>query len=134
MDTIPNEPAAVAEVRGFQSGWFRVALIWAPELTYDNDVWFGSKKFNPTGPGVLFQGDGWVHFSQLHVEVTGGESPPYLYDRPSPRGKKIKEIPSVDRDVHLLACSGEWAKYRVDGTTGWLSPENQCSNPLTTCS
>jgi hypothetical protein len=36
--------------------------------------------------------------------------------------------------VTLIGCAGPWAQVRAGSRVGWLSPDGQCSNPLTTCS
>lgn len=38
-----------------------------------------------------------------------------------------------EETVSLLACEGAWVKVKSGAGTGWLAPEAQCPNPVTTC-
>jgi SH3-like domain-containing protein len=98
-------------------GWVKITNVWRSD---DDD---------------LFKGTGWV-FATMLATITKGypnyDSPAKLYPSMSKKGKFLKQIPS-ESEVTILDCHGSWAKVSYKGTSGWLAPENQCGNPLTTC-
>ena len=75
----------------------------------------------------------WVHGSQLVLSVAGGDH--RLRAAPSPKSPAIMKLTPDGNRLSLIDCQGAWAKVIVDGKkTGWMAPEAQCSNPMTTCS
>ena len=39
----------------------------------------------------------------------------------------------VEKQVNIIGCRGDWAQVRYKKFEGWLAPESQCANTLTTC-
>jgi SH3-like domain-containing protein len=77
----------------------------------------------------LYAGKGWV-FGRLL-----GTSTRYkvnLLQEPSKRSVKTGTVP-VEDEVKLLGCKGEWARVEYKKLAGWLEPNAQCPNPVTTC-
>jgi SH3-like domain-containing protein len=114
LQVIGSEVAGVAELREHRNGWFRVRRIVDAETD-----------------ATLFGGPGWVHGSLLGLDVAAGD--PRLYAGPSRRSRVLATLRPDESRLTLIGCEGGWAKVRVGGGTGWLSPGGQCSNPLTTC-
>ncbi len=79
----------------------------------------------------------WIHGSIIGTDFRPDtEVFPPMYSAPSKHAATGERFPSDD--VEYLDCSGEWLKLGFGKGTekegaGWLAPENQCPNPLTTC-
>jgi SH3-like domain-containing protein len=114
LQVIGSEVAGVAELREHRNGWFRVRRIVDAETD-----------------ATLFERDGWVHRSRLGLEVAAAD--PRLYEAPSRRGRILATLRPDESRLTLIGCAGGWARVTTGGRTGWLSPDGQCSNPLTTC-
>jgi SH3-like domain-containing protein len=106
----------VARITGQSGLWFRVSAIADAET---------DKNLN------LFRGDGWVHSSLLGLSVANAD--PRLYARPQRQSRALTRLVAEETQVSLIGCDGAWAQVRAAGRVGWLSPDGQCSNPLTTC-
>jgi SH3-like domain-containing protein len=115
IQTISNEGSGVAQIRAQNGDWFRVTSI----VDYENEE------------RPLFRGDGWVHQSLLDLEAANAD--PRLYERPAARSRVLARLVPEDGTAKLIGCSGNRAQVRAAGRVGWLSPNGQCSNPLTTC-
>ena len=108
---------AIAAVTGFQDGWFRVGKLEQAGTDHDR---------------VLLDGrQGWIHRSQLHVDVAAAD--PTLRQQPRADSRIVRRLKGEKEGVVLLGCAGQWARIGVGNDTGWLSPAGQCANPLTTC-
>lgn len=55
-----------------------------------------------------------------------------VYKSADNKTEVIGRIPS-QRSVKLLSCDRAWALVEYDLLKGWIEPESQCANPLTTC-
>jgi SH3-like domain-containing protein len=74
---------------------------------------------------------GWVYLPLLCTGVAGDGN---LYERPDPQSRVIGQIPSnVGESPNLIRCQEGWVLVKYRKLTGWLSPDDQCPNPLTTC-
>jgi SH3-like domain-containing protein len=111
---ISNQGSGVARIREQRGAWFRVSAIVDAENGED-----------------LFRADGWIHNSLVTLSVANAD--PRLYVRPQPGSRALARLVPEDSRVTLIGCAGPWAKVRAGGREGWLSPNGQCSNPLTTC-
>jgi hypothetical protein len=81
----------------------------------------------------LFRGTAWIHRSQLVLSVAGGDH--RLYAGPSKKAPVVMRLTPDGNLVDVIGCKGRWVKAIVDKqATGWLAPDAQCSNPMTTCS
>ncbi len=112
------EPAAPVEVHvtGRQGSWYRVDRIVDAEQDKQ-----------------LFRGSAWVHRSQLVLSVAGGDH--RLYAGPTKTSAALMRLTPDGNLIDVVDCKGRWVKAVVDKkATGWLAPDAQCSNPMTTCS
>lgn len=76
-----------------------------------------------------FDGNGWVFASMLGTSTRMKSK---LYSTPSLKAKSLATVPT-ETEVTIIGCSGDWAKVKYGSKQGWLAPENQCGNPVTTC-
>jgi uncharacterized protein YgiM (DUF1202 family) len=82
---------------------------------------------------MLFRGTAWIHRSQLLLSVAGGDH--RLRALPLRSSAAIMRLTPDGNALDIIDCKGEWVKVVVDRkTTGWMAPDAQCSNPMTTCS
>lgn len=86
----------------------------------------------------LFKGPGWVYGPLLATQTRGK----YGHDLNKPVVKVLKEPDSrgavvtvlpVETQVNIIGCRGGWAQVRYKKFEGWLPPESQCADTLTTC-
>lgn len=87
---------------------------------------------------ALFKGPGWVFGPLLATQARG----PYGRNLDKPVVKVLKEpdkrsavvtLLPVETQVNIIGCRGGWAEVRYKKFEGWLPPESQCANTLTTC-
>lgn len=82
---------------------------------------------------IEFQGTGWVYTQLLGTSTRGyGTQGVSLYPSASTQSSAISRIPP-QRNVKLLSCAQSWALVEYEGLKGWIAPDAQCPNPLTTC-
>lgn len=84
----------------------------------------------------ILKKDGWVAASMLGTAAQStpdSNAPATLYATPSKKSKKVGSVPA-EGGVKILDCDGGWIKASYKGKTGWLSKDNQCPSPWTTCS
>jgi SH3-like domain-containing protein len=114
---IPADTLAVATLTDQRGGWFRVSQVVDAEH----------------GDHLLRQGAAWIHQTQIGLSVAGGFH--WLRRAPSRKGRPVMRLTPDGNRLELIGCQGRWVKVRVDGRrTGWIPPEAQCSNPMTSCS
>jgi SH3-like domain-containing protein len=97
--------------------------------------WFEISKIETTGGDVdviLFQGRGWIHSSLVEMSIGGSDAK--LYAAPRKKSRVLKKLVVDESEARPVACQGDWMQVKSGKLTGWLSPEGQCANPLTTCS
>lgn len=83
---------------------------------------------------IQFQGTGWVYASLLGTSTRGyGSQGVSVFSSPNTQSSAIGRIPP-DTSVKLLGCDRSWALVEYQQLKGWIAPESQCGNPLTTCS
>lgn len=81
----------------------------------------------------LFRGTAWIHRSQLVLSVAGGDH--RLYSLPDRKSAVVMRLTPDGNRIDVIGCKGRWVKAIVDKqASGWLPPDAQCSNPMTTCS
>ena len=103
-------------VTGREGQWYRVDRI----LDAERDK-------------ILFGGTAWIHRSQLVLSVAGGEH--RLYAGPNRKAPVVMRLTPDGNRIDVIDCKGGWVKAIVDRqATGWMAPDAQCSNPMTTCS
>lgn len=82
---------------------------------------------------VEFLGTGWVYAPLLGTTTRGyGTEGVSVYASASTESKEIGKI-SPEKQVKLLGCDRNWVLVQYQELKGWISPESQCPNPLTTC-
>jgi SH3-like domain-containing protein len=82
---------------------------------------------------IEFQGKGWVYAQLLGTSTRGYGTPGVsVYKSASEQSTVMGQIPP-EKGVKLLSCNQDWALVEYEGIKGWISPEAQCPNPLTTC-
>lgn len=90
-----------------------------------------------TGDG-LFKGPGWVYAPLLATQARGKYGPNLdkpvvkVLKEPDKRSAVVTVLP-VETQVNIIGCRGDWAQVRYKEFEGWLPPESQCANTLTTC-
>jgi uncharacterized protein YecT (DUF1311 family) len=112
-----------AHIIDAKKGWFKI------------DGW---QEFNLS---AKFNDDteAWIYAKLLGLDIVGGGVT--LYTQPSTQSPiKGKISPENYKEIKsLLDCQEEWllVEIKLKGgkrLKGWLAPEEQCANPLTTCS
>jgi len=101
----------------------------------DGNGWFEISKIETTGGEVdeaVFEGRGWIHSSLVDLSVAASD--PKLYAAPRKRSRVLKKLVADESEARPIACQGDWMKVKSGKSIGWLSPDGQCPNPLTTCS
>lgn len=99
------------------NGWFEISKA---------ETWGGDTE------EILFEGRGWIHSSNTDLSVAAAD--PKLYSAPKKNSKVLKKLIADGSEALPVACRGDWMKVKSGKLTGWLSPDGQCANPLTTCS
>jgi SH3-like domain-containing protein len=112
LATIPfDEDGVIVRIIGANNNW---VLIGHAETVEGTEV---------------FAGKGWV-FAQLL-----GTSTRYkvkLLQEPLKKSAGTGFVP-VEAEVKLMTCKGEWVRVEYKKLAGWLEPDAQCPNPVTTC-
>ena len=108
---MPDEDGVIVDVIGFENGWLKIENAETIE---------GAKAFD---------GRGWVFASML---ATTTRMKTKLYSEPNAKSKSLANLPE-EEEVKLVACQGQWAKVQYGKKQGWLAPDAQCGNPVTTC-
>jgi SH3-like domain-containing protein len=100
----------------------------------DGDGWFEISKIQAVSDEevTLFKGRGWIHSSLLDTSIANAD--PKLRALPTRKSRVIKKLKADESEARPIACRGDWMKIKSGKTIGWLSPDDQCANPLTTCS
>lgn len=108
---MPDENGVIVDVIGSSGSW----------LVIENVETIDGEK--------AFDGKGWVFASMLGTSTRGKSK---LYAAANTKSKVLATLPT-EEEVTILSCAGKWAKVKSGNRQGWLAPENQCGNPVTTC-
>ena len=109
-----NTQAVIAEVSASQGDWVQVTKAESPNK-------------------VEFQGTGWVYAPLLGTSTRGyGSGGVSVYASANTQDTPIGQIPD-STGVKLLSCQQSWAFVEYQNVKGWIAPDDQCPNPLTTC-
>ncbi len=104
----------VVDVTGSQGNWVQISKAESPDK-------------------VEFQGTGWVYSQLLGTSTRGyGTKGVSVYKSANTQSSVMGRIPSAT-GVKLLGCSQSWALVEHEGLKGWIQPDAQCGNPLSTC-
>jgi SH3-like domain-containing protein len=95
--------------------------------------WVQIDRAETIGGTVVFENKkGWVSGNMLATETRGyGTRGVRLYAA-ARKGSAVGTVPP-ENEVRVAGCSGDWIKVRYKNLNGWLQPEDQCPNPVTTC-
>ena len=103
------------ETIGYDSGWLKIRSAETVDGTklLDQVAWISAKMVRAS------------------VETNTGK-PATLYAAPSRKSRKVGTIPS-ETPISIVGfdCFGYKISYK--GSTGWLSRDDTCGNPVTTC-
>jgi hypothetical protein len=103
-DEDTGEPTV--EIVGYQSGWLKIRLL---------------------------KGFGWVSAKKVDFSVeTNDNKPAALYAQPTRKSRKVGSVP-IYADFAIVGYDCFGMKIRYKGIEGWLSEDDMCGNPLTTC-
>lgn len=91
--------------------------------------WLRIYSGNTVAGQWIFGGKGWVHASRLATRTRYAVD---LHAHPDQTSDVRKRVPA-DAVVQLVGAKDKWAKVQYQTVTGWLEPEAQCPNPVTTC-
>lgn len=113
-----DDELIIVTVTGYSNGWVKIN---------DATTISGNQEFS---------GIGWVSAKMVTVstQATGGAAnrPVTIYSRPNSRSKKVGKIPNEEYvEIVGFDCFGYKVKY-LD-KIGWLSTNDMCGNPVTTC-
>ncbi len=112
----PGENGVVVHVTAASANWLKIED--AEAMDDDNPV---------------FEGSGWVFAQMLATSIRSPDAARTpIYKAPSKQGGIVTKVPA-EEEVKLVGCRGGWAKVAYNGKEGWLPPESQCGNPVTTC-
>lgn len=106
---------AMLEIIGYSKGWLKIRLAESIDGT------------------TFFKGIGWISAKKVtaSVETNMGKAAP-LYSSPKKSSKKTGTIPGETLfNIIGFHCFGFKVSYK--GKTGWISAEDYCGNPVTTC-
>ncbi len=103
------------------------------DLAASQGSWVQLTKAVDPEEKVEFQGTGWVYAQLLGTTTRGyGTQGVSVYSSADTQSSVIGRIPP-STGVTLLGCDQKWALVDYQGTKGWIAPDAQCPNPLTTC-
>lgn len=107
--------AAMLEISAAQQGWVKISEVRKPSQE------------------LLFKGPGWVYAPLLATATRpSSQQRVPLYQAPQLNSKVLGLLKAYET-VPLLSCQGQWVKVKSTKGAGWLAPENQCPNSVTTC-
>lgn len=106
---------AMLEIIGYSNGWLKIRLAESVD-------------------GVtFFNGTGWISAKKVTVNVeTNTAKPATLYTLPRRSSKKVGTVPS-DTLLRIVGFDCFGFKVIYKGKAGWLSADDTCGNPVTTC-
>ena len=112
---LPNDSdGTIVDIRGSEGSWLQIV------------------KAETIEGKQVFQGKGWV-FAELVGTSTRYEGTDHaLHAQASLKSPIVGKIPG-EKEVTLRGCSGTWPKVKWKSIEGYLSPDQHCPNPVTTC-
>lgn len=119
IDMGDEEVETTIEIIGYSNGWVKI------RKAYNSDF------------EKAFEGTGWISAERVTVttqRLDGNmKKGVTLYAKPSSKSKSLGTIPN-EKLVKVIGydCFGLKVKYK--NKTGWLSKDQLCGNPVTTCS
>ncbi len=114
IGNVPTTTAGViVDITASQGGWVQLTKAESPQKTE-------------------FQGTGWVYSQLLGTSTRGYGTEGVTVYANADTQRSIGRI-SAETSVKLLGCNRSWAFVEYKGLKGWIAPDAQCPNPLTTC-
>lgn len=106
---------SIVDVIGYSNGWLKIRLAESVDGT------------------TFFKGVGWISAKKVtaNVETNTGKRAP-LYSSPRKSSEKVATIPN-DTLINIVGFDCFGFKVAYKGRTGWLSADDACGNPVTTC-
>ncbi|MEO1054148.1 MAG: SH3 domain-containing protein [Bacteroidota bacterium] len=76
----------------------------------------------------------WVKSNNIEIGVVSYSESQIvsLYEYPDDKSKSVMTINS-GKKLNVFGCQDKWVLVENNGEKGWLAPEDQCNNPVTTC-
>jgi SH3-like domain-containing protein len=116
---LPIKQEVVVTITACQGSWLKIGQA---KIVPDNKVLFEGKT-------------GWVSASTLGIGISlGATGKAPIYANPDVKSKVVTNVTKAASGAKLLGGQGQWIHIKYKNFTGWIIPENQCANPLTTCS
>jgi hypothetical protein len=113
-----DDNIVVVNIIGYENGWVKIS---------GGETIVGEEQFN---------GIGWVSAKMVttRTERPDGNSNKSVtfYAQPKSSSKKVGTIPS-DTEVQIAGFDCFGLKITFKNKTGWLSSDDLCGNPVTTC-
>lgn len=108
-------------------------------VTSSRNGWLKVSQASPMNADE-YELDGWVsgRMTQTSLRCTDPEPESEqcfvsLRAGPSLEEKEVGRV-SLDSNVTVIGCEGEWVRAQTSaGEQGWLEPNAQCPNPVTSC-
>lgn len=123
---------AMVTITAFKDGWIKIS-----EADYPDNEGFAKKNHHPCKDGwtKLTGINGWVFAKHLGTSVRNynPDKEEWLLSENLPTGQKTVKLEDTNAGVIVLECSGNWLKVIYRSNTGWLHPDLNCPNSLTTC-
>ncbi len=108
------EETVTVEIIGYSNGWLKIRLA-------------------VNGNGKIFEGAGWILAKKVKARVeTNNSKPATMFALPKKTSKKAGTIPD-EENLTIVGVSCFGFKVSYNRKTGWLSTDDYCGNPLTTC-
>lgn len=115
MAVIPQDSdGTIVAIKGSEGAWLQIALATTIE---------GRQ---------VFKGKGWVFASMLGTTTRWEGRDHSLYASASLKSALVAKV-SGEKELKLQGCSGAWPKVQWKSLQGYLPPEQNCPNPVTTC-
>ena len=106
---------STVEIVGYQNGWLKI------------------KRYSLFDDDVKESGSGWISAKKVDFSVeTNDNKPAALYALPRRSSRKVGSIP-IYADFLIVGYDCFGFKITYKGVTGWISSDDTCGNPLTTC-
>ena len=123
---------AMVTIIAYKDGWVKIG-----EADYPGDEEFAKKNHHPCKEGWTDLKDinGWIFAKLLGTSVRNYDpgKDEYLLAENILTSKKTVKFEDTEAVVIVLECSGDWLKVQYRDKPGWLNPELNCPNSLTTC-
>ncbi len=106
---------AMVDIIGYSGGWLKIRSAETVDGT------------------ELLKEPAWISAKLVTASVeTDTNKPATLYSTPSRRGRKVGTIPT-EAPIRIAGFDCFGFKVTYKGKTGWLSKEDTCGSPVTTC-